>query len=217
MENSDSRQLARERLLHVAAEMFVESGFKATSIRKICEQANVNVAMVNYYFQSKEALYLAVLDFARGQEISEAVSEMETTEADAPREKLRSAIKRLVSNLLTPGPSSLRTRLLAWELIDPSSAIGTIAEKDIKPEHRAFSHMIRDIVGDALDDEAIQRCTFSIIGQAVFYTSARRIHEIATPEITYDPAGIEKIAEHIYRFSMAALAGLAHIDQEIAK
>lgn len=204
--------LARDRLLLVAAETFVENGFKATSIRKICERANVNVAMVHYYFRSKEDLYLAVLDFARQQE-HEQKQEMadEASAADhdgGPQEMLRGAIKRLVCNLLTPGPASLRTRLLAWELMDPSPAIGAIADKDIKPEHRLFADLVRDITGDALDDNAIQRCVFSIIGQAVFYANARRIHEIATPEITYDPAGIDMIAEHVYRFSMAALIGL---------
>lgn len=65
MATSGNVLLARERLLQIAAETFVENGFKATSIRKICERANVNVAMVHYYFRSKEDLYLAVLDFAR--------------------------------------------------------------------------------------------------------------------------------------------------------
>lgn len=209
MATSDNVLLARERLLQIAAETFVENGFKATSIRKICERANVNVAMVHYYFRSKEELYLAVLDFARQQERAAAIDpELSGAEVE-PREKLRVAIKGLVFNLLNPGPSSLRTRLLAWELMDPSPAIGTIADRDIKPEHRYFADMIRRITGDALDDDAIQRCVFSIIGQAVFYANARRIHEIATPEITYDATGIDMIAEHVYLFSMAALNGLA--------
>lgn len=207
MASSENSLLARDRLLQAAADTFVENGFKATSIRKICERANANVAMVHYYFRSKEELYLAVLDFARRQE-----RELEATEAGNegnPREALRAAIKAFVCNLLSPGPASLRTRLLAWELMDPSPAIGAIADQDIKPEHRFFAGMIRDITGGALDDNAIQRCVFSIIGQAVFYANARRIHEIATPDITYDPAGIDMIAEHVYRFSLAALDGLA--------
>lgn len=208
MTTSGSSPQARERLLHVAADVFVENGFKAASIRKICERANVNVAMVHYYFGSKDDLYLAVLDFAREQEES-AFADETPAGGEAPPEKLRAAIRRLVGNLLTPGPASLRTRLLAWELMDPSAAIGTIADRDIRPEHRFFADLIRGITGDALDDDAIRRCVFSIIGQAVFYASARRVHEIAAPEITYDPAGIARIAEHIYQFSMAALSGLS--------
>ena len=46
-----------DRLLHVAIEVFAERGFRATTVRDICSRANVNVASVNYYFRSKEALY----------------------------------------------------------------------------------------------------------------------------------------------------------------
>ena len=45
---------ARMRILQTAAELFAEQGYKATSVRKICEAAQVNVAMVNYYFHSKD-------------------------------------------------------------------------------------------------------------------------------------------------------------------
>lgn len=37
--------------------LFAEKGYEGTSIRDIAEKANVNVAMVNYYFGSKEKLF----------------------------------------------------------------------------------------------------------------------------------------------------------------
>jgi len=56
---------ARARILQAAADLFAEDGYKATSVRRICEAARVNVAMVNYYFHSKEELHLAAFDHAR--------------------------------------------------------------------------------------------------------------------------------------------------------
>ena len=50
----------RERILHAAAEIFADRGFRGTSIRAICEKAGTNVAAVNYHFQSKEKLYIEV-------------------------------------------------------------------------------------------------------------------------------------------------------------
>ena len=47
--NSDSEP-ARVRILQVAADLFADDGYKATSVRKICEAARVNVSMVNYFF-----------------------------------------------------------------------------------------------------------------------------------------------------------------------
>ena len=212
----DNQQLAQERILRIAAEMFLEHGYKATSIRKICEKANVNVAMVNYYFRSKEALYLAVIDFARRTDRF-ALADESLDKSLPPLDRLRAAIEMLVSNLLKPGRTSMLTRLIAWELVAPSFAIETIAERDIQPQHRFFAGLIRDITGDALDDDEVQRCVFSIIGQAVFYANGQRVHELAAPDITYDEEGIKRIAEHIYRFSSAALVRYPHQHQEQQK
>jgi AcrR family transcriptional regulator len=43
-------------ILEVAENLFSEKGFEGTSIRDISKQAKINVAMVSYYFGSKEKL-----------------------------------------------------------------------------------------------------------------------------------------------------------------
>ena len=43
-------------ILEVAETLFAEKGFDGTSIRDISKEANINVAMVSYYFGSKEKL-----------------------------------------------------------------------------------------------------------------------------------------------------------------
>lgn len=44
-------------LLSVAEELFAEHGFDGTSIRMIAEQSGMNVAMISYYFGSKEKMF----------------------------------------------------------------------------------------------------------------------------------------------------------------
>lgn len=49
-----------DKKLHIinhAVELFAEKGFEGTSIRDLAARAGVNVAMVNYYFGSKEKLF----------------------------------------------------------------------------------------------------------------------------------------------------------------
>jgi TetR/AcrR family transcriptional regulator len=52
----------RANLLQAARSHFLSREFKAVSIRQIAETAGVNGAMVNYYFGSKQGLYLAMVD-----------------------------------------------------------------------------------------------------------------------------------------------------------
>lgn len=43
-------------ILHVAEKLFSKNGFDGTSVRDIAHEAQVNVAMINYYFGSKDKL-----------------------------------------------------------------------------------------------------------------------------------------------------------------
>lgn len=47
-------------ILEVAERLFAERGFEGTSVRDIAHEANVNVAMISYYFGSKEKLLQAM-------------------------------------------------------------------------------------------------------------------------------------------------------------
>lgn len=48
-------------ILQVAEKLFAEKGFDGTSIRDISKKAEINVAMVSYYFGSKEKLLEAIM------------------------------------------------------------------------------------------------------------------------------------------------------------
>lgn len=55
---------ARERLLETAINMFADKGYAGTSVREIVEEAGVSKPVLYYYFQSKEGLFLAILEMA---------------------------------------------------------------------------------------------------------------------------------------------------------
>lgn len=48
-------------ILNVAETLFSEKGFEGTSIRDISKEAKINIAMVSYYFGSKERLLEALI------------------------------------------------------------------------------------------------------------------------------------------------------------
>ncbi|WP_051958364.1 CerR family C-terminal domain-containing protein [Janthinobacterium sp. RA13] len=218
--NERESEPARARILQAAVQLFADEGYKLASVRRICEAAHVNVAMVNYYFHGKEELYLAAFDYAR--ELAQAsAADVAAASAQAqlpPVEQLRLAIEALVSDMLRSGSASLFSRLVARELIEPTAAIHKLAERNVRPQHALFTSLIRGVVGPAMPAEVVQKCVFSVIGQVVFYARSRIVHELVVPEITYDEAGIADIARHIAAFSLAALDGLRrqHVAQELA-
>lgn len=48
-------------ILEVAEKLFAETGFDGTSVRHIAKEADINIAMISYYFGSKEKLLEALL------------------------------------------------------------------------------------------------------------------------------------------------------------
>src|SRR5713226_3885874 len=51
----------KTRILDTAEKLFGEKGFDVTSLRDITAEAEVNLAAVNYHFQSKDSLIDAVI------------------------------------------------------------------------------------------------------------------------------------------------------------
>jgi len=56
------RMEKKDHILDVAERMFSELGFERASTRAIAGKADVNIAMLHYYFGSKEGLFLAVFE-----------------------------------------------------------------------------------------------------------------------------------------------------------
>src|SRR6202007_473568 len=52
----------KDHILDVAEKVFSELGYDGASTRMISGEAGVNMAMLNYYFGSKEGLFLAIFN-----------------------------------------------------------------------------------------------------------------------------------------------------------
>jgi AcrR family transcriptional regulator len=64
MINSEKPNETQRKILNTARLLFVKKGYKGTTVRNIANAAGTNVAMVNYYFRSKENLFDAIFEEA---------------------------------------------------------------------------------------------------------------------------------------------------------
>lgn len=78
-------------ILQVAERLFAEKGFDGTSIRNIAKEAGINIAMVSYYFGSKEKM-LEALIFSRTSDLKIQLENL-LREDSEPMEKLNKLIE----------------------------------------------------------------------------------------------------------------------------
>ena len=58
---NEQEQSTEEKILEAASEVFTEKWFAGTRTRDIAEKAGINLALLNYYFRSKEKLFEQVM------------------------------------------------------------------------------------------------------------------------------------------------------------
>jgi len=215
-EQPDDGGKVRERLLQAAFEVFAERGFKNTTVRDICRQAAVNVAAVSYYFGSKQALYEEVCRYSCGA-AGEAPAVLPVDTTAAPAEQLAFFVRFFMRTILLSGNSSLQAKIMAREMMEPTAALQIIVREIISPRQEQLSGIIRALLGKAADETLVRRCCFSIVGQCLYYRSARVVAQELQPRVVFDEKAVDAIAEHITLFTLQALRGIARKAQPCRK
>jgi len=134
----------RDHIIEKAIELFASKGFEGTSIRDLAAAADVNVAMINYYFGSKEKLFEVLVEkkaaYTRG--IMDEIANDKTLSSIQKIERIiESYVERLFTNrkfhrvinqeLITNQRETL-TRIIADALFPNALTIKTIIEEGIK-------------------------------------------------------------------------------------
>jgi TetR/AcrR family transcriptional regulator len=135
----------RERILLAAQDLFAQQGFAATSIRQIAGAAGVNLAMVHYYFGSKEILYRGVITtnlLKVFQTIGEAFS------SDLPPEEILVQIPIRLATLMRNEP--VWTQLMRRELAEGAPNARLIFKEMGDSGPKGFRNLLTDLYQEAV-------------------------------------------------------------------
>ena len=109
--------------------------------------------------------------------------------------------------------SAYSFKLMAWEMIEPTPALNSLVANIIRPMEQRLRSIVRDLLGPAAVDEQIRLCQLSIIGQCLHHRHAQPVIHRLFPDQQYGPGNLQKLADHITRFSLMALQGLARVQE----
>ena len=196
---------SRDRLLMAAVEIFAERGFRDATVRDICAKAEVNPASVNYYFGGKEKLYAESLHFAFAQADQRYPLGKALNSSFPAEQRLTAFIQQFLFKLLDDTSLGHHSKLIAREITDPTSALDGIIATAIAPQFAMLKEVIPALLGSGWSDKDIYRCILSILGQCLMYMHSRSVIDRVCPEVIATPEEINRTAEHIASFSLAAL------------
>ncbi|MCQ2606353.1 MAG: TetR/AcrR family transcriptional regulator [Bacteroidales bacterium] len=155
MKNSETEQ----KIKSAASIVFKQKGFKEARTRDIAEQAGVNLALINYYYKSKEALFNEIMTesiIAFKQNLCEYIND-ETTSA---HEKISIVVNNYLS-LLQQEPN------LPIFLIKELSGSTEILKK-IKPEEVLKNSFLQKQLHDmGKTDEEIENLVINTMSLVV--------------------------------------------------
>src|SRR5918999_1862719 len=123
---SERGRATRERLIAAAREQFGARGYEATSIEAILETAGVKRGALYHHFESKQALFDAVLDQVVS-EVARAAAEAARAETD-PVESLRAGCTAWLRMALDPAVQRIA-------LVDPPGVVGWTRWRELDEQH----------------------------------------------------------------------------------
>ena len=202
----------RERVLDAAERLFAERGFRATSVRRITERAECNVAAVNYHFGGKELLYREVfhrrLTALRERRIDAIQSAMERAGEGANLDLLlRVFTSGFVEPLLRESTGRLWVRLMAWELVDRQLPREMFEAEMMAPVQQALTAALARVC-PGLGAADAELCVHSLVGQLVHIVHLHRRLGADGDEAEESPP-LQELVRHTVRFSAAGIRALA--------
>ena len=172
MKQKSRRRATRQRILLAAAESFAENGFRGTTVRAICSKAKANVAAVNYYFGSKEQLYVEAYEFVFQHSPLYALADKPlevASPADWERELMAWATSVLDVMRGTEKWHNWQCKLFARERTDPSKVLPVILEKYFIPIETRLDQLLSMALPKNTSDADRMIWRLSTVAQCTFY------------------------------------------------
>jgi AcrR family transcriptional regulator len=152
----NERSDTKSRILDAAEKLFAEKGFESTSLRDITAEAEVNLAAVNYHFQTKESLIDAVIA-RRIEPVNRRRLEM--LEDAGPTPTVEQIIRSFLAPVLEHKMQAV-VPLLGRTLSDPHQFVEKVYMRHLQPISERFQHELGKALPDLAPSERRWRIYF---------------------------------------------------------
>lgn len=137
----------KARILEAAFQRLAREGYASLSVREIARDAGVNYALINYHFQSKEKLVIAVLDEANRRLLERQAAMYQSRASVADK---WAQARRFYENDLASGFVRVLMELYA------ASMSNEALRAEFQPRMNAWFELVAQAVRDAVDRHRLE-------------------------------------------------------------
>jgi AcrR family transcriptional regulator len=148
----------KSRILDAAEKLFGMNGFEATSLREITTEASVNLAAINYHFQSKDSLIDAIV--ARRIEPVNR-KRLQLLEAAGPNPALEQILTAFMAPVMQVKTMTL-VPLIGRILSNPDLFVDRVFMKHLAPVSQRFVEALTKALPQLPASEVLWRLHFSV-------------------------------------------------------
>jgi len=165
----DGPLCTRDKILRTAQQIFIEKGKDGARMQEIADRAGVNKAMLFYYFNNKDFLYLEVLRSII-RRLFQKVNEVVISEQE-PRKKLEQFVEAYINFLVE---NEGLPRIMLREIASGGETIGKIFNETLSQGENPISVKIHSMIEQSIQKGQFRKVDpiqtiISIVGMCVIY------------------------------------------------
>ena len=196
----------KDSIMAVAMRLFAEKGLRLVTVREICKTANVNVALVNYYFRNKNGLYQACVERLFHENTGDELCTIDAAVSDS--RSWRKAVRGWIFGVsralrATRGGAELAAGFFRQEMVDPSPMCNLVRERYVIPVQDTLLRLVAMAVDDVHEQ---RRWVDSIWSQLCAYVLRDSLwNPLFRPEDVEADAWSDSVADFVYRQVIAGM------------
>lgn len=197
-------------IIQTAERLFSNKGYEGTSVRDIAEEAGVNLAMISYYFGSKEKLMEALFNY-RANFFKLKVEELLKDDGLSPFEKIDALVDMYVGRAMEK--QQFQKILLCEQVINKNPVIINLVNEIKKRNTEVISGLIKDGQKKGMFKKNVDvlfmmstmiGTTSQIMISQDFYRNMNNLASV--PDEEFNSILIKKISTHIKELFKAILS-----------
>ncbi len=203
--------VTKDKLLAAASDVFVDKGFRDSTVAEICNRAGANISAVSYYFGSKEALYQEAWRHSFTESIKAHPQDGGVSENAPAEERLRGQLKALIERIADD--SSKDFFISQMEFVNPTGLLEEVMKSELIPLREKTLTVMCELLGPEATEQQVNFCETCILSMCIHPMLMQRVRRstknVEVPVVIDD---LEAFADHVMTF---ALSGINAIRRQI--